>query len=81
MSRGAVFQTVTKQVCKTDVGLTQMTHIQAAQVVTISTIKRAKTKVKRMSHRKPLKSKSTVGLTSTGPLIVKSEGEVVTAAM
>jgi hypothetical protein len=59
-----------------------MTHIQAAQVVvTISTIKHAKTKAERIPQEIALKSKTTVGLTSTGPLIVKSEGEVVAAVM
>ena len=34
-----------------------------------------------LSTENPLKSKTTVGLTSAGPVIVKSEGEVVTAVM
>ena len=58
-----------------DVGLARMTHIQAAQVVTISTIKHAKTQRSELSTGNPLKSKTTVVLTRRGPVIVKSEGE------
>jgi hypothetical protein len=40
-------------------GLAQMIHVHAAQVVTISTIKHAKTTVKRSAHRKCAKIEDT----------------------